>query len=85
MRVVDAVAGTIRDPHFHHAFADALGIPRISQFHAADAGNNPCDGIGILQAVQPARKFFRLAHFDHEAVLYPIGYNRSSLPAKCWE
>jgi hypothetical protein len=65
MYVIDAVAGTISDAHFHHAATDAPGITRISQLHTSDAGDDPCDGIDILHAMQPVRKLYRLAHLDH--------------------
>jgi hypothetical protein len=51
--VINAVAGTISNPHLHYAATYAPDVTRISQLHAADSGDDPCDGIDILQAIQP--------------------------------
>jgi hypothetical protein len=54
-------------PHFHYAAAYALGVPRISLLHAANAGNYARDSIGIPETAQPGRELLRLAHLDHES------------------
>jgi len=53
MDMVDAVAGTIVDPHFDESSANAPGVTGISQLHAADPADDPRHRIGILQTAQP--------------------------------
>jgi len=66
MHIIDAVARTIVDPHFHDSAADAPGVSGIAPLHAAQASDDPCCGLGIFKTVQPVRKFRGLAHFDHD-------------------
>jgi hypothetical protein len=44
-----------------------LVSPGIPVFHAANAGYDARDSIGIPETVQPGRKLLRLTHLDHDA------------------
>src|SRR6202043_1149246 len=61
-----AVTGPVGDPHFRDAPTDASDVPGISLFHAANAGDDACGGIGVPETVQPGRKLLRLTYLDHD-------------------
>jgi hypothetical protein len=69
LHIVHAIARSIVDPHFHDALTDAPGVSRISPLHTTDAGDDPRNGIVVLQATQPVRKFRGLAHLDQQIVV----------------
>jgi hypothetical protein len=58
MQIVDAVTSPVGDTHFHDALTDASGVPGISLFHAANAGDYARHGIGILRRCSQAENSF---------------------------
>ena len=67
MDEVNTIAGAIVDPQFHHASADAPRVAQISLLHSANADNNPCDGVVILQTAQSCLELVRLTDLNHAA------------------
>ena len=69
MRVVDPVSRPIVDAHFQNALTNASAVAGISYLHATNAAGNACDGIGIPEAAELARKLISLTYLGHESVL----------------
>src|SRR6185437_3092767 len=75
-----AVAGTIVDPHFTHAFANRRHIARIAERHAVDAGGDPASCPRIDERAKPCRKLVGLANLQHvNNVAYTLQFRK---PAK---
>ena len=49
-------------PRFRYAFAEALGVAKISNAKTADANQDARNGAVVAHGLQPVGKHFRLAH-----------------------
>src|SRR5690554_6825821 len=54
LRIIDAIARTVIDPHLAHAFADGLHIARIAFGQTVDPDEYLRDGARVAQLFQPA-------------------------------
>ena len=61
-----------------------LVSPRVSLFHAANAGDYARYGVGIPKTAQPGRKLLRLAHLKHEVrnVVYGLQTVKQKMDAR---
>ena len=63
LKVMDAVSRPVGNSHFRHPCSHASDVAWISLFHAANASDDPREGVGVAKTVQPGSKLLRLTHF----------------------
>ena len=82
MRVIDAIARSIIDPHLVDAFTDRLHVSETAKNQTPDACVNPRECLIVPQLDQPSRKDLCLANFDHALIIVHRGRIFKHIPIR---